>query len=92
MSTFETIHILTPSPPQKKSTHQHFFSAKIRHENNKNHTKKLKVYRKNVDFHSPPNPQKVYGLYTHENVDIYRWPLNHFPCLTICNTLRKHLS
>ncbi len=49
------IYILseTPPPPQK-STHQHFLSAKNHHENNKNQAKKLKVYRKNVDFQTPP--------------------------------------
>ncbi len=44
----------TPSPAPKKSTHQHFLSAKYPHENNKNQAKKLKVYGKNVDFHRPP--------------------------------------
>ncbi len=70
----QTIPFLSPPPP-KKSTHQHFWSAKNPHENNKNQTKKLKVYRKNVDFHRP-SPRK-YGLYTRKNVDIYGWPLNH---------------
>ncbi len=65
----------TPSPPKKKSTHQHFLSAKNRHENNKNKAKKLKVYGKNVDFHRPPT--KVYGLYTRENVDICGQPLRY---------------
>ncbi len=59
-------------PPLKKSTHQHFLSAKNPYENNKNQTKKLKVYGKNVDFHIPP---RKYGLYTRENVDIYGGPL-----------------
>ncbi len=59
--------------PQKKSTHQHFFSAKNPHENNKNQAKKLKVYEFFFDFHSPP--PKVYGLYTRENVDIMDSPL-----------------
>ncbi len=56
----QTIHFL---PPPKK-VHQHFLSAKNPHENNKNQAKKLKVYRKNVDFHRPPLPlpQKVYCL------------------------------
>ncbi len=44
---------------------------------NKNQAKKLKVYRKHVDFLRPPLlPLKVYGLYTRENVDIYGRPLN----------------
>ncbi len=66
----QTIHFLRPPPPQKKSTHQHILSAKNPHENNKNQAKKLKMYRKNIDFHKPL-PPKVYGLYTRENVDIY---------------------
>ncbi len=33
--------------------------------------------------------QKVYGLYTHENVDIYRWPLTYCDKLA---TLLKFLS
>ncbi len=45
----QTIHFLRPLPP-KKSTHQHFLSAKNPHEN-KNQAKKLKVHGKNVDFH-----------------------------------------
>ncbi len=76
----QTIHFLRPPPPppKKKSTHQHFLSAKTPHENNENQAKKLKVYRKNVDFHThtPPPPLKVYNLYTRENVDIYGWPLS----------------
>ncbi len=53
----QTIHFLIPPPP-KRSTQQHFLSAKNPHENNKNQAKKLKVYGKNVDFHSPPSPRK----------------------------------
>ncbi len=72
----QTIHFLRPPPPQKKSTHQHFLSAKNPHENNKNQAKKLQLNRKNVDFHRHPPPFiKVYGLYTPENVDIYGRPL-----------------
>ncbi len=67
----QTIHFLRPTPsPPKKSTHQHFVSATNPHENNKNQAKKLKVYGNNADFHRPL-PPKVYGLYTHGNVDIY---------------------
>ncbi len=70
-----TNHTLSerPSPP-KKSTHQHFLSAKNPHENNKNQAKTLKVYGNVFDFHRHP-PLKVYGLYTCENVDIYGQPL-----------------
>ncbi len=59
----QTIHFLRRPPiPPKKSTHQHFLSAKYPHENNKNQAKKLKVYEKNVDFHSPPIfPRKCMG-------------------------------
>ncbi len=35
-----------PPPPTKKSTHQHFTSAKNPHENNTNQPKKLKVQKK----------------------------------------------
>ncbi len=49
----QTIHFLSP-PPKKKSTCQHFLSAKRPHENDKNQVQKLKMYRKNVDFHNPP--------------------------------------
>ncbi len=54
----QTIHFLRPPspPPKKKSTHQHFLSAKNPHEKNKNQVEKLKVYEKNVDFHKPPSP------------------------------------
>ncbi len=78
MSTFSWVYnpyaFWNRLPPQKKSTHQHFLSANNPYENNKNLAKKLKVYRKNVDFHRP-SPPKVYGLYTHENVDIHGRPL-----------------
>ncbi len=74
----QTIHFLKPHPP-KKSTHQNILSAKNPHENNKNQAKKLKVYGTNVDFLRPhPPPPRVYGLYTHENVDIYGWPLRRY--------------
>ncbi len=60
----QTIDFLRPPPPppQKKSTHQQFLSAKNPHENNKNQAKKLKVYEKNVDFHSPPQKCMVCTL------------------------------
>ncbi len=73
----QTIHFLSPPPPQKKSTQQHFLSAKNPHENNKNQAKKLKVYRKNVDFHRPHPPLLPQKVYSRENVDIYRWPLRY---------------
>ncbi len=54
----------------------------------KNHAKKLKVYRKNVDFHRPPpTPPKVYGLNTRENVDIYGRPLKVHPTFRIIHKL-----
>ncbi len=64
-------------PPKKKSIHQHYLSVNNPNENNKNQAKKLKVYGKNVDFHraQPPLLPIVYGLYSHENVDIYGRPL-----------------
>ncbi len=74
----QTIHFLRPPPPPpQNSTHQHFLSANNPNENNKNQAKKLKVYGKNVDFHraQPPLLPIVYGLYSHENVDIYGRPL-----------------
>ncbi len=43
--------LIPPQNPPKKSTHQHFLSAKNPHENNKTQAKKLKMYGKNVDFH-----------------------------------------
>ncbi len=61
----QTIHFLRlPPPPKKKSTHQHFLSAKNPHENNKNHAKKLKLYKKNVDFHRPPLPRPKWMVCT----------------------------
>ncbi len=57
----QTIHFLKspPLPPSKKEYNHHFLIAKNPHENNnKNQAKKLKVY----------------GLYTHENGDIYGRP------------------
>ncbi len=49
----QTIHFLIPPPPQKVYTC----------ENNKIQAKKLKVDRKNVDFHRPPPPtEMVYTL------------------------------
>ncbi len=48
-----TIHFLRPPPLQKKEYISTFLSAKNTHENNKNPAKKLKVYRKNVDFQTP---------------------------------------
>ncbi len=80
MSTFSWVckpyTFWDPLPP-KKSTHQSFLSAKNPHQNNKNQARKLKVYEKNADFHRPL-PLKVYGLYIHENVDIYGRPLGGF--------------
>ncbi len=32
--------------------------------------------------------QKVYGLYTHENVDIYGWPLMILINVTACRTFK----
>ncbi len=47
----QTIHFLRPPPhPPKKEYTSTFLSAKNPHENNKYQAKKLKVYRKNVDF------------------------------------------
>ncbi len=57
-------HILSetpPPPPKEKSTHQHFLSAKIPHENNKNQAKKLTVYGKNLDFQIPHQKCMVCG-------------------------------
>ncbi len=54
----QTIHFLRIPPPKKKSTHQHFLSAKSPYENNKNQAKNFKVYGKNVDFHRTPPPSK----------------------------------
>ncbi len=68
-TSVQTIHFLRPPHP-KKSTHQHFLSAKIQHENKKNQAEKLKVYGKMLIFTFPP-PPKVYVLYTRENVDIF---------------------
>ncbi len=48
----------------KKSTHQHFLSAKNPHENNTNQASKLKVYWKNVDFHRPPPPESEWFLHS----------------------------
>ncbi len=82
-------HSEIPSPP--KSTHHHLLSAKNPHEHNKNQTKKLKVYEKNVDFHR--SPLKVYGLYTIENVDIYGWPITRKVIHhSSCNELACDLS
>ncbi len=69
----QTIHFLRP-PPKKKSTYEHFWSAKNPYENNKNQAKKLIVQKKCrfSQTHPPPN---VYGLYTREYVDIYGRPL-----------------
>ncbi len=74
----QTIHFLRPPPP-KKSTHQHFLSAKNPHENNnKNEAKKLKVYGIFLIFPGPPPPRKCMVLYTRENIDIYGRPLKQF--------------
>ncbi len=64
--SIQTIYFLRlpGPPPQKKSTHQQFWSAKNPHKNNKNHAKKLKVYVKNVDFHRPPSPRKCMEMLT----------------------------
>ncbi len=61
-----TIHFLRlPSPPKKlKSTHQNVLSANNSHENNKNQNKKLKVYRKNYDFHRTPAPESVWFVHS----------------------------
>ncbi len=45
--------------PPKKSTHQHFSSARNLHENNKKSGQKVISVWKNVDFHRPkPFPPK----------------------------------
>ncbi len=58
MSTFsrmyKTIHFLRSPRPAKKSTHQHFLSAKNPLENNINEPQKLKVYGKMLIFTDPP--------------------------------------
>ncbi len=79
-----TNHTLSETPPPKKSTHQHFLSAKNPHENNNNQAKNVKLYGKNVDFHGPS--PKVYVFYTHEDVDILGWFLNIFGQLWNFNT------
>ncbi len=90
MSTFSWVYkpytFWDPVPPsQKKSTHQHCLSAKNPHHNNKNQAKNLKVYGKNIDFQTHPLPLKVYGVYTHENVDIYGLSLIHKDVLINCS-------
>ncbi len=46
----QTIHFLRPAPPKKEYT-SNVFECQRSPWNNKNQAKKLKVYRKNVDFH-----------------------------------------
>ncbi len=70
----QTIHFLRPQPLRKEYTST-FFECQNPHENNINQAKKLTMYGKNVDFHRHlPSPLKMYGLYTHENVNIYGRP------------------
>ncbi len=56
----QTIHFLRPPPSPTKRVHIN--SAKNPHKNNKNQAKKLKVYRKNVDFQKPPRKCMVCTL------------------------------
>ncbi len=70
ITSVQNIHLIRPrTPPTRKCTHQHFLNAKTVHENDKSQAKILKVYGENIDFTDPPTPLKVYGLYTHENVN-----------------------
>ncbi len=60
MSTFSWVYKSytfwdPPPPPKYTST---FFECQKSRWNNKNQAKTLKVYWKNVDFHSPPPPKK----------------------------------
>ncbi len=72
----QTIYFLSPPLPPKKSTHQNFVSANIPIKIIKILPKSQKCTEKNVDFHRPPPSPEAYGLYTRENVDIYRRSLN----------------
>ncbi len=61
----QTIHFLrSPPPPKKKSTHQHFLSAKNPHENNKNQAKKLSVWKKMLIFTDTPTPKEYMVVFT----------------------------
>ncbi len=69
-------HILSETPPPPTKRYISTIFERNPHENNKNQSKKVKSVWKNADFQRPPlSPQKVYGLYICENVDIYGRPL-----------------
>ncbi len=71
-TSVQTIHFLRPlPPPPQKKEYTSTLSAKKTHENNKSGQKVKSVWKK-CWFSQTKN---VYGLYTHENVDIYGRPL-----------------
>ncbi len=56
----QIIHFLRPPPPPKEEYTSTFLSAKTSHDDIKNQVKKLKVYRRNVDFDRTPLPESVW--------------------------------
>lgn len=71
---FAFSHVYKTNPlPFKKCTDLHFLKAKCCHPKDKKLTKMLKVQEINP---LPSLLQKVYVLFTCENVTIFEWPLN----------------
>ncbi len=86
-----TKHFLRTPPAKKEYTSTFFDCQKSQMKIIKIRPKLKSVLKKCWFSQTPHSPPKVYDLYTHENVDIYGWPLNELQfrldiTKTICET------